>query len=88
MVLMLNIPDSLANNLGASPELVSQAVVEGFAVDAYRCGTLSSAEVGELLKHTSRWETEDFLAKHGAWPDTMEAEVLEDIHNLAQLHAA
>lgn len=88
MVLTLNIPDGLATSLGTAPELVTKAVVEGFAVEAYRSGTFSRSEVGELLRHASPWETEEFLVRHDAWPDPSEAEVLEDIHKLASLHAS
>jgi hypothetical protein len=84
----LTIPDVLTRSLGSEPEDVRRAVIEGFAVESYRSGSLSSAEIRELLGHSSRWQTEDFLAQHGAWPDPSEAEVEEDLRNLAALHAA
>ena len=74
MTLTLDIPDILARALGSVPEAVRRALVEGFSVEAYRSGRLSCAEIRELLGHASRWETEEFLAQHGAWPDPSEVE--------------
>ena len=88
MTLTLNIPDTLVAPLGSAPGKVSRAVIEGFAVEAYRSGTLSCAEVRELRGHASRWETEDFLAKHDAWPDPSMEEIEADMRNLAALHAS
>jgi hypothetical protein len=84
----LDIPDVLAQSMGAAPDIIQRAVLEGFAVESYRSGSLSSADIRELLGHSSRWQTEEFLAQHGAWPDPSEAEVEEDLRNLAALHAA
>lgn len=86
MTVTVDIPDTLAQSLGATPEYVCRAVIEGFAVESYRSGSLSCAEIRELLGHSSRWETEEFLARHGAWPDPSEAEVEEDLRDLSALH--
>lgn len=88
MTITLNIPVMLARSLGPVPVNVQRAVVEGFAVEAYRSGKLSCAEIRDLLGHTSRWETEEFLARHDAWPDPSEAEVAEDLCCIAALHVS
>jgi hypothetical protein len=82
----VDIPDALVPSLGASPENIRRTVIEGFAVESYRSGSLSSAEIGQLLGHTSRWVTEEFLSQHGAWPDPSEAEISQDLRNLSALH--
>jgi hypothetical protein len=74
-----HIPDQLSQALSAAYGDVSVAVIEGFAVEAYRQGTLSLAQVSELLGHSSRWQTEEFLAVHQAWPGTTVAEVQSDL---------
>lgn len=85
MVLTLNIPDVLASSLGQD---VRRTVLEGFAVEAYRSGTLSCAEVRVLLGHESRWDTEAFLSAHDAWPDPSVADVEEDLNHLAGLRVS
>ncbi len=88
MTLTMTIPDRLAASIGSAVDEVRRRFIEGYAVQAYRSGTFSTAEVRELLGHASRWETEDFLAAHGAWPDPTTDEVLEDIRSLNALRAA
>ncbi|WP_397383220.1 UPF0175 family protein [Prosthecobacter sp.] len=88
MTLTMTIPDSLAASIGSAVDEVHRRFIEGYAVQAYRSGTFSTAEIRELLGHASRWETEDFLAAHGAWPDPSASEVMEDLNNLRALGAA
>ncbi|WP_089727990.1 UPF0175 family protein [Candidatus Thiosymbion oneisti] len=82
MRLTLDIPDPLVGHLTDIGENLSQAVLEGFAADAYRSGQLSRAEVGHLLGHDSVWETEEFLSRHDAWPSPSLDEVLSDLRHL------
>jgi hypothetical protein len=82
MTVTLNIPDALLASLGEGRSDVSRAVAEGFAIEAYRSGKLSLAEVCDLLGFSSRWQTEEFLSRHGAWPDPSESEVERDLENI------
>jgi hypothetical protein len=85
MTLTLNIPDPVLRRFEATCQDIPTAVLEGFAADGYRNGTLSRAEVGELLGHRTRWETEDLLARHDAWPAPTLADVTEDLEQLKDL---
>ncbi|NBC47097.1 MAG: UPF0175 family protein [Gammaproteobacteria bacterium] len=85
MTLTLNIPDPLQQRLEAVCTDLPRAVLEGFAVQAYRTGTLSRAEVGQLLGHASLWDTESFLSKHDAWPAPTFDEVAEDLDGLGKV---
>ncbi len=87
MTLTMTIPDRLAASIGSAVDEVRRRFIEGYAVQAYRSGTFSTAQVRELLGHASRWETEDFLAAQGAWPDPTASEVLDDLSNLRDLRA-
>ena len=78
MTVTVTIPDALGASLRSAGTDVQRAVLEGFAVESYRMGTLSAAEVRVLLGHDSRWETEDFLSAHDAWPGTTTEQVSED----------
>ena len=85
MTLSLTIPDVLASSLSRAQPSLSGVLLDGFAVEAYRRGMLSAAEVGVLMGHQSRWETEEFLATHDTWPGTTADEVAEDGRQLNAL---
>ncbi|TDU71350.1 uncharacterized protein UPF0175 [Prosthecobacter fusiformis] len=85
MTLTLDIPDVLTASLGKD---VPRVVLEGFAIQAYRSGTLSSAEIRQLLGHESRWDTEAFLSAHNVWPDPAAEEVEGELERLISLRAS
>jgi Uncharacterised protein family (UPF0175) len=87
MQVILNIPDIIARQLTPDVTGISQVIVENMAAQAYRSGILSSREVSLLLGHESRWETEDFLAAHDAWPGLTANEAAEDSRALNLLMA-
>ncbi len=71
----LNIPDLLMASLAPLQPELPRMILESFAAQGYRQGILSTAQVRTLLGHDSRWETEDFLAQHEAWPGPSAAEM-------------
>lgn len=85
MTVTITIPDVLALVLSRVQPTLQRAILEGFAVEGYRQGTFSAAEVRVLLGHDSRWETEDFLSAHHAWPGTTAEQVAEDGRKLHAL---
>jgi hypothetical protein len=85
MTITLNIPEPVLRRLEATTSDLPRTILEGFAADAYRTGTLSRAEIGALLDHPSRWETEAFLANHDAWPAPSIAELKQDLDALRDL---
>ena len=85
MDITVTIPDAIGASLRAGGGDIQRAILEGFAVESYRTGTLSAAEVRVLLGHASRWETEDFLSAHDAWPGTTAEQVAEDGRTLDAL---
>jgi len=88
MQVTLNIPDIIARQLTPDAAGVSRVIVENMAAQAYRRGILSSREVSVLLGHESRWETEDFLSAHDAWPGLTAEEAAEDARTLSRLMAS
>ncbi len=85
MTVTLTIPDVLSATLSRVQPSLPRILLEGFAVETYRQGILSAAEVSALMGHDSRWETEDFLSAHGSWPGTTAAQVAEDGEKLNKL---
>jgi hypothetical protein len=84
MTLTLNIPDPVLRRFETVCDNVPRALLEGFAADACRAGTLSHAEVGQLLEHESIWQTEAFLSAHEAWPAPTFDEVGEELPALRE----
>ena len=82
MTVTLDIPDALSSSLERVGSSLPRAILEGFAVESYRAGALSTKEVRLLLGHDSRWETEDFLAAHGAWPGLTVDEAAQESRQL------
>ncbi len=86
--LTLELPDRVAALLQRTWTDLSRATLESLAVEGYRTGKLSCAEVGEMLGHASRWESEAFLAEHDAWPGTTLEEFQSDCATLERLRDA
>jgi hypothetical protein len=78
-------PDPLQRRLDATCSDLPRTVLTGFAVEAYRSGTSSRAEVGQRLGHKTNWDTDSFLSKHNAWPAPTFDEVTRDLDGLAEV---
>lgn len=81
--LTLTIPDSMAE-LVQAPDL-PRRMLEAFAVEGYRDGTLTKVQVRLLLGFETRVETEDFLAAHGVWPNPSVEDVVAGAKALGSL---
>ncbi|MDB6058809.1 MAG: hypothetical protein JWO95_2653 [Verrucomicrobiales bacterium] len=69
MIVSLEIPDSIANDLKARKGDLSVCALQSLALEGYRSGELSAYQVRLMLGHASRWETEEFLRQHQAWQE-------------------
>ena len=69
MNVAIEIPDDVARQLAARSGEVSRAVLEAVAVEAYRSGAITSAQVQQMLGLRSRWETEALLRRAEAYHD-------------------
>jgi len=56
----IDIPDEIGQVLAAQAGGASRAVLEAVAVEAYRSGAITTAQVQQMLGLRSRWETEAF----------------------------
>lgn len=85
MTITLNIPETVAQKLGTSPESVAQSVLEDAALEGYRSGKLSHFQVRKMMGFDSWAQTEQFLRSHGVpvlyGPD----ELREDRKVIAQI---
>jgi predicted HTH domain antitoxin len=65
----IEIPDEVARQLAASSGDVSRAVLEAVAIEGYRSGAITPAQVQQMLGLRSRWETEALLRRAEAFHD-------------------
>ncbi len=67
MNVAIEIPDDVGRALGAHVAEVSRAVLQAVAIEAYRAGTITPAQVQQMLGLRSRWEMEAFLRRAEAY---------------------
>jgi predicted HTH domain antitoxin len=75
----IQIPDDIGRALAARSEDIHRAVLEAVAIEAYRAGAITTAQVQEMLGFASRWVTETFLANAGAFHEYTTADLEQDI---------
>lgn len=69
MNVAIDIPDELGQVLAAQAGGASRAVLEAVAAEAYRSGTITAAQVQQMLGLRSRWEADSFLKRAEAYHD-------------------
>ena len=69
MNVAIEIPDEVGRALTAGGADVTRAVLEAVAVEVYRSGAITPAQIQEMLGLRSRWETEAFLRRVEAYHD-------------------
>ena len=63
MEVTINLPEDVANVFAKNGENIKREVLEATALEGYREGKLSHAQVGRMLNF-SRFETDEFLKAH------------------------
>jgi predicted HTH domain antitoxin len=75
----IEIPDDIGRVLAGQTGDVSRAVLEAVAIEAYRSGTITPAQVQQMLGLRSRWETESLLRRAEAHHDYTTDDLERDI---------
>lgn len=88
MEVSLQIPDELAERIGAHVALLERAALEAVAAKAYEEDLLSLEQVQALLELSSQWEAVSVLKRHQVWPGQNVDEVLDDMAVVAEKLAA
>jgi len=76
------IPDDVMQRLEGQWPDVSRHVLEAVAIEAYRMGVLTSAEIQRMLQLQSRWDVEALLKRAQAYIDYTEADLEQDLQTL------
>jgi len=67
MEITLNLPEDIALGLEAKWKDLPRAALESLALEAYRSGALTPAQVRRLLGFETRYELDGFLKQHGVY---------------------
>ncbi len=85
MAITVPMPHDIEQQLRAHFPDIERRVAEGYAVEAYRRGDLSSLQVGQMLGFTERAQTARFLSEHQAFPDYGTEDFAQDLATLNAL---
>ncbi|NJN58087.1 MAG: UPF0175 family protein [Leptolyngbyaceae cyanobacterium SL_5_9] len=85
MQITIEIPDEVAQHLDQSEENLSHWLIELIVADAYRCGKINTAEVGQILQLPTRLATHAFLKRMSTYINYDEAELDQDLQTLKKL---
>jgi hypothetical protein len=81
----VQIPDDLAKRLAASGDDLSRRALEGFALEEYKAGRITKAELRRLLGLETRYELDGFLKVHGVVADVTIDDLRRDLGDLESL---
>lgn len=83
MPVTISLPDEI---LASESEDISRQVLEQVALDGFRSGQLTTAQVRRILGFPSRLQVHEFLAAHGVpWVDYDEEELQQEAATLRKL---
>ncbi len=85
MDVLLQVPDDIVERLRTRSEDLPRQALESLAADSYRYGILTSAEVQRMLGYGTRWETDAFLKREGAYLRYTEEDLRKDIETFRGL---
>ncbi|WP_413176222.1 UPF0175 family protein [Anabaena azotica] len=85
MQITIELPEDIGNQLQQNWQNLPQKILEAIALEAYRSGIMTTAQIQELLKFSSRWETEQFLKQYHAYLDYTEEDLEQDIQTINQV---
>ena len=81
----IELPDDVTRHLEARGGNLPRRALEALALEAYRAGEITEAEVQQMLHMSSRWEAEAFLKRAQAYLDYSEADLEQDIAALRRV---
>lgn len=87
MQITIEIPDDIAQRLDQTEENLSHRLLELIVADAYHCGKLNTAEVGQILQLPTRLATHAFLKRMGTYLNYDETELNQDLQTLKEFRA-
>lgn len=85
MQITIHLPDEIVNTIQEKWNNVPGKVVECLAIEAYRQGVITSAQVGKMLNLSSRYEVDSFVNQARAYLHYDEADFEQDLLTMKKL---
>lgn len=85
MRITLELPDDVAEGLATDKRDLPRAALEAIALEGYRSGTLSQAQVRRLLGYETSAEVDGFFKQHGVWLEYTLDDLKRDHETLRRL---
>jgi Uncharacterised protein family (UPF0175) len=85
MNLTVEIPDDLVELLSAEGGDLSRRALEAFALEEYKSGHVTKAELRRLPGFSTRYELDGFLKAHEVWADYTIEDLRREIWDLESL---
>jgi predicted HTH domain antitoxin len=85
MNLTLPIPDDIGQRLGSGGDDLSRRALEAFAVEEYRAGHLTLAELRRLLGFGTRAALDGFLKARGVFEEFTLDDLDQDLRDLRRV---
>ena len=87
MKITIEVPDEIAQRLDQNQVSLARRLLEVIIADAYNCGKVTTAEVGQILEFSSRLQTHAFLQKMGVYLNYDQIELENDLQTLQEIRA-
>jgi predicted HTH domain antitoxin len=81
----VELPDGIARQLEIGGRDLERRALEALAVDAYRSGEITTAQVQEMLQLSSRWEVDAFLKERQAYLPYTEEDLEADLQAIRKI---
>jgi len=85
MNVTVEIPDSLVRSLRAAGADIPRRVLEALALEEYKSGRLTEAELRQAMGFQTRYELDGFLKQHQVWLDYGEEDLARERASLERL---
>ena len=85
MNISIELPEDIVQALKQKWGDVPQHAIETLALEGYRSGTLSTAQVRRMLGFKTRIEVDSFLKQHGVYLDYTTEDLERDVETLKQV---
>jgi hypothetical protein len=85
MDLTVQIPDEVASRMSASGDDLSRRALEALALEEFKSGRISGADLRRLLGFGTRYRLDEFLRSHGVYEDYTMEDFEKDRDALKQL---
>jgi hypothetical protein len=85
MNLTVQIPDDIGDRLSAVGDDLSRRALETLALEEYKSGRLTSADLRRVLGFSTRYQLDGFLKARGIWADYTIEDFRREMEDLKRL---